>query len=86
MERLAVRKGQAEVADTGPEVEQQRVLTRRGDGDARGVAAVPSDVVAMAWGRAPNTMERDQHALANPLHLGTDFRDPPNGTSRNAQM
>ena len=51
----------AVVAKAGAHVEQQRILAGRVDRNARGVASVPSDVIALARRRAANAVERDAH-------------------------
>ena len=61
-ERSVVRLGATEVANAGAEIEEQGRLTRHVDGDARRVAAVADDVVAVAGGGAPHAEERDPHA------------------------
>ena len=73
-ERLVTGARQPEVAQAGAEVEQQRVLAGRVDRHARRVAAVASDVVAMARRRAPHAMKRDQHACS-PTPSGQRSRD-----------
>ena len=65
-ERHAGRAAQAEVAQPGAEVEQQRVLAGDVDGHAGRVAAVAGDLITMARGRAPDAMKPDQHAARRP--------------------
>jgi hypothetical protein len=42
-------------------VEQQRILARRVDRNTRRIAAISSDVIALARRRTSNTVERDAH-------------------------
>jgi hypothetical protein len=64
-EGAVLRLGLAEEAQTGAEVEDDRVLTGDLERDARGVPAVPAVGFARARGRAPDAVERDAQ------------RDPP---------
>ena len=51
----------AEVAEAGAHVEEQWLLAWRIDRDARRVAAIPLNVIALARRRTTNAMERDPH-------------------------
>ena len=60
-EQFVDRDALAVVAKARAHVEQQRCLPRRVDRHARRVAAVPTDVIALARRRAADSMERDAH-------------------------
>ncbi len=66
LERFGLRAAQAEVAQTGAHVEQQRILALHTHRDARRVPAVTGDVLAVARRRTAHAVKRDQHAGIRP--------------------
>ena len=62
-ERLVERALLAEVAQARAEVEEDRVVARDVDGDARRVPAVANDLLTMAGRRTTDAVERDAHPV-----------------------
>ena len=75
IEHLVGLHGLGEVAQSGAQVEQQRLLAGGVHRDARGVAPVARYVVALTRRRSSNAMERDDHPNVPPTQTPFDLLD-----------
>ena len=64
--RFVGSEPRAEVAKPRAEIEHDRVVSGNVDRDARRISAATFDVIAVARGRTPNTMERDADPCSTP--------------------